>query len=113
MTSTNLWNSFTDEVNDDENENNNSGNYRINNSKTTTSKSFKYKTDNSRLEAEVDVPLKYLSTFLRSFNLPWVIWEIELDLICSQNCIISEISRIPEVAGDNPAEGILKTGATC
>ena len=63
MTSGNLWNSYTDEVNDDENENNNSGNYRITNSKTTTSK--------------------------------------------------SEISRILEVAGDNPAEGILTTGATC
>ena len=43
MTSVSLWNYYRDEVNDDANENNAAGNYRINN-KTTTSKSFEYKT---------------------------------------------------------------------
>ena len=62
-TSRSLWNSYTDEVNDDENENNNSGNYRIINSKTTTSKSFEYKTDNSRLDAEVNVRFKIFEYF--------------------------------------------------
>ena len=45
----------------------------VNNSKTTTSKPFEYKTkttgspqaDNSRLDAEAAVPLKYLSNFWR------------------------------------------------
>ena len=41
MTSASLWNYYRDEVNDDETEIEN--NFRINN-KTTTSKSFKYKT---------------------------------------------------------------------
>ena len=41
MTLASLWNYYRDEVNDDENEIEN--NFRINN-KTTTSKSFKYKT---------------------------------------------------------------------
>ena len=41
MTSGNFWNCYRDEVNDDANENN-AGNYRINNKKTTTSKSFEY-----------------------------------------------------------------------
>ena len=53
-------------------------NYRINNNKTTTSKSLEYKTDiagrtpvdSSRLDAEVVVPLKYLSNFWRFLNLP-------------------------------------------
>ena len=50
---------------------NNAANYRINSNKTTTSRSFKYKTkmirstpnDNNRLDTEVVVPLKYLSNF--------------------------------------------------
>ena len=40
MTSGRLWNCYSDEVNDGANENNPAGNYRINNNKTTTSKSF-------------------------------------------------------------------------
>ena len=50
---------------------NNPDNYRINNYKTTTSKSFEYKTKNIRktlihnstLNAKVIVSLKYLSNF--------------------------------------------------
>ena len=42
MTSGSLQNYCRDEVNDNTNENN-AGNYRINNNKITTSKSFKYK----------------------------------------------------------------------
>ena len=36
--------SYKDEVSDDTNENNAAGNYRINNSKTITTKSFEYET---------------------------------------------------------------------
>ena len=50
---------------------NDTNNYRIDNNKTTTSKSFEYKTkiigskpcNNNRLNVEVVVPLKYLSNF--------------------------------------------------
>ena len=66
-----LWNYYRDEVNDDENENDNAINNRIYNKKSTTSKSFEYKTkiigrtsDNSNtLDTKVDVPLKHLSDF--------------------------------------------------
>ena len=69
MISGNLWNYYRDEVNDAANENNDAGNYRINNKKTTN-KSFEYKTkiigstpaDNT-LDTEVVAPLKYLSNF--------------------------------------------------
>ena len=40
MTSGSLRNYYRDEMIDDMNENNEAGNYRINNNKTTTSKSF-------------------------------------------------------------------------
>ena len=70
-----------------QNENNAAGSYRINNNKTTTSKSFEYKTkiigstpdNNSRLDAEVVSPLKYLSNFWRSLNL--LLTNCEVDLV--------------------------------
>ena len=94
------------------NENNYANSFRINNNKTTTSKYFEYNTtligstpkDNSRLDAEVVVPLKYLSKFWRSLNLPLSNCEIELDLVVSRYCVISKISRtIRAVPNNNPA----------
>ena len=92
MTSRSLWNYYRDEVNDDANENNAAENYRNNNIKTTTSKSFEYKTkiigntkdDDDTSDKEIVVPLKYLSNFLRSLNLPLINCEIELDLSWSR-----------------------------
>ena len=51
--------------------------YRVNNNKTTTSKSFEYKTiimektsvKKNRFRTEVVAPLKYLSNFWRSLDL--------------------------------------------
>ena len=71
-------------MNDDADENYND--YRLNNSKTTTSKSFEYKTKiigrtpytDSRLDTDVNVPLKHLSNFWKSLDL--INCEIELDL---------------------------------
>ena len=62
---------FIIEMNDGANENNND-NYRVNNEKTTASKSFEYKTNiigttpinDNTIDAEIVVPLKYLSNFL-------------------------------------------------
>ena len=89
---------------DDTNENNDAGNYMINN-KTTTSKSFGYKAKvignmaatNNTLETEILVPLKYLSKFWRSLDLSLINCEIEIDLPWPKDCILSEISITPEV----------------
>ena len=70
MTSGSLWKYYRDKTNDDANENN-AANKRINNIETITSKYLEYKTkligstpnDNNTLDAEVIVPLKYLSYF--------------------------------------------------
>ena len=43
MTSGSLQKYHRNEVNDDKNENENAGNYRINNNKATTSNSFEYR----------------------------------------------------------------------
>ena len=70
MTSKMLRGYYRDEVNESADETDNNDNLR-NNIKTTKSKSLKYKAkiigstsnDNNILDAEVDVPLKYLSYF--------------------------------------------------
>ena len=71
MTSGRLWNYYRDVVNNAANENNDANNYKVNNIKIITSKSFKYKkkiigntpADNNTLDTEVVVSLKYLSIF--------------------------------------------------
>ena len=86
MTWNSLWNHYRDEVNNDENKTN-AANNRINNNKIMTNKSFEYKTklientpkNNNLLDAEVVVPLKYLSNFKRSLDLPFINCEIEID----------------------------------
>ena len=91
MTSEGLWSYYRDEENDDPNENN-VARIKINNNKTITSKSFEYKTEligrtpnnNNILDAEVVVPLKYLSNFWRFLDLPLINCEVELDLSWSK-----------------------------
>ena len=53
--------------------------------------------DNHILDAENVIPLKYLSNFWRSLDLPLNNYEIELDLSWSKECIICEISIIPRI----------------
>ena len=86
MASGRFWNYYRGEVDDDANEND-AANNRINKIKTTTSKSFEYKTklignmpnNNNILDAEVVVPLKYLSNFWRSLDLTLTVKQ---NLIC-------------------------------
>ena len=104
-------------MNDSANENNDANNFRLSNSKTTTTKSFEYKTkligstpnNNSRLDAEVVVPLKYLRNCWRSLNLLLIYCEIELDLSCSRYFVICEISRTSRVVGNPPPQQMATT----
>ena len=97
----------------------NADHYKVNNSKTTRSRSFEYETkiigsipaNNNRLNSEVVVPIHYLSNFWRSLDLPLINCEIQLDFSWSKNCRIFEISRTPEVAGNSPKDETLTTGA--
>ena len=113
MTLGSLWNYYRDEVNDSAEENNDANNFGINNNKTATSKSFEYRTklightpnNKSGLDTEVVLPLRYLSNFWRSLNLPLINCEIELDLPRSKYCVISKISRTSRaVQNTDPAE---------
>ena len=89
MTSESLWNHYRDEVNDSADEKKDANNHRINNNKTTKKIFSVYKTkligntpnNNSRLNKEVAVPLKYLSKSWRSLDFLLINCEIELDMI--------------------------------
>ena len=48
-------------------------------------------------EQEVVGPLKYVSNFWRSPDLPLIDCEIEIDLSWSKKCMIPEISIIPRI----------------
>ena len=87
MTSGSFQNYYRDKINDDYNNTTNNNINRFNNNKTITSKFFKCKTkvtgstpDNEkRLNAEVVFPLKQLSNFWISLDMPLINFEIELD----------------------------------
>ena len=93
-----LQNYYRDEANNDANENNDAGNFRINSSKTTASKFFEYKTKMTRKESaildrlntKVVVALNYFSNSWRSLHWSLINCEIELHLSWSKNCVISE-----------------------
>ena len=102
-------------MNDAANEND-AANYKVNNSMITTSKSFKYNTKitgkrsnfENRLDGQVVVPLKYLSSFWIYLDLPLINWEIVLHLLRSKDCVISQILRRDSVAGDSNANLIVQ-----
>ena len=87
LKSESVWNYYKDEMNGDAAEVNDA-NFKINNGKVTTSRSFEYKTqitrntpaNNNILDRENVVPLKYLSNFWRYLSLSLINCEIELDL---------------------------------
>ena len=119
-----LLNYYRDEANDSANENYDANNYWINKNKTVINKSFKYKKkvientsdNNNRLNPEVGSPLKYLSNFWRSLDLPLINCEIELDLSWSRYCVITEKSRTPAVLtnpnANPPVSAVEKTQIT-
>ena len=77
------------------------------------SKSFDYKTsitgklegNNTEKEVEIVVPLKYLSNFWRTLNMPLINCEINLILTWSENCVLTSKATRDAVPaqGGNPA----------
>ena len=85
-----LWNYYKDEPS---------------NPLSSNSESFKYKTsitgntydgnDANKIgknETEVVIPLKHLSNFWRTLNIPLINCEIELILTCSKNCTLADMT---------------------
>ena len=85
---------------------------------------MKYKTkpigrtsnNNSRLNAEVAIPIKYLINFCKYLDLLLINREIETDLTCSTYSIISQVSKTfmevdPNADPNGYEEVIATTGA--
>ena len=81
-----LWNYYRDEPSD---------------SLSPNSESFKYKTNiagktpednDSSTNAKVVIPLKHLSNFWRSLNIPLFNCEVELILTWSKNCVLADMA---------------------
>ena len=101
-----LWNYYRDEPS---------------NPLSTNSESFKYKTSITgntynigdgeanydankvgKKETEIVIPLKHLSNFWRTLNIPLINCEIELILTWSKNCVLADMAR-RNASGNNPA----------
>ena len=85
----------------------------------SNSKSYEYKTsfegktpeDNDSLTNAKDViPLKHLSNFWSSLNIPLINCKVELILTWSKNCVLADMANI-DVEGDNPTI-VAPSGAT-
>ena len=83
---------------------NNSGNI-VDFTATDTTDSFKFKAkitgqtyNNGRIDVEIMVPLKYLSNFSITLEMPLINYEVELILHRSVNCVIISTN----VANQNP-----------
>ena len=53
-------------------------------------------------ETKVVIPLKHLSNFWRSLNIPLINCEVELILTWSKNCVLADMT-VRAAQGDNPA----------
>ena len=117
-TSGSFWNYYIDELTDETNDDNGPNKNVIN------SKSFKYKTRITRStynvaatagdydgnkegtkKVEIVVPIKYLSNFWKTLDIPLINCEVTLALSWSANCVITSLERtlITAAQGDNPA----------
>ena len=117
-TSSSLWNYYRDELTDETNDDN------VPKRNVINSNSFKYKisitgsTFNVAATAEgydankggtknveIAVPLKCLSTFWRTLDIPLIICEVSLTLSWSENFVITSLEKrlVTAMQGDNPA----------
>ena len=119
------WNYYRDEPDIGVGSENNNVNYSI-----KDSKSFDYKTSitgklegvNTTKDVEIVVPLKYLSNFWRTLDMPLINCEINLFLTWSEKCVLTSKAtrdavpaqgRNPAVAAvDNWTNAIFKTTDT-
>ena len=135
-----LWSYYRDESNNpllNPLVGNNPPNINYNSDPITNSELFKYKssitgkTSNANQEngentkkgntktkenLEIVVPLKHLSNFWRTLDMPLINCEVSLTLTCSENCVLTDITTQAAVAvqGDNPARSAINapTNAT-
>ena len=117
-----LWNYYRDKPNNPPLNDDDLPAINYNADPITNSECFKYKSSiagktsnsnndieqgNTKTKAnfEIVIPLKYLSNFWRSLDMPLIICEVSLTLTWSENCVLTDIKTqtAPAAQGDNPA----------
>ena len=112
-----LWNYYRDEPNSDLDGAGNNINYSIEDSKSfdcKTSITGGLEGNDTEKEVEIAVPLKYLSNFWRTLDIPLINCEINLILILSENFVITSEATRDAYPDANPAVAEINnpTGAT-
>ena len=108
-TTESFWNYYRDEPNSGLGGNNNNVNYSVKDSKFfyyKTSIIGKLESNNTEKEVKIVVPLKYLSNFWRTLDIPLINYEINLILTWPKNCVLTSKATRDAVPaqGGNPAE---------
>ena len=80
-TSGSLWQYYKDDPNDNIN--------RSESFKSTVKITRKTPANGNTKDVEVIVPLKYLSNFWRTREMPLINCEVNLELTCSKDCVIT------------------------
>ena len=91
-----MWNYYRDELSNPLCSNSESFKYKT----SITGKTYKVGTDEANYDAnkagknetEVVIPLKHLSNFWRSLNIPLINCEVELILTWSKNCVLADMT---------------------
>ena len=101
-----LWNYYRDQPSNPLSSNSNSFKYKtsitVNTYNVGTGEAGYDANKVGKNEAEVVIPLKHLSNFWRSLNIPLINCEVELILTWSKNCALADMTR-RNAQGDNPA----------
>ena len=107
-----MWNYYRDELSNPLCSNSESFKYKT----SITGKTYKVGTDEANYDAnkagknetEVVIPLKHLSNFWRSLNIPLINCEVELILTWSKNCVLADMT----VDADADPAIVAPSGAT-
>ena len=101
-----LWNYYRDESS---------------NPLSTNSESFKYKKsivektpqdNDSSTNAEVVIPLKYLSNFWKNLNIPLINCEVEIILTWTKSCVLADMTTRDAGNNNDPPAIVAPSGAT-
>ena len=92
-----LWNYYRDESSNPLSSNSESFEYKASITGSTYDGNDANKVGKN--ETEVVIPLKHLSNFWRTLNIPLINCEIELILTWSENCVLADMTRrnAPEI----------------
>ena len=109
-----LYNSYRDELTNDNIPNGNT----FNNIRVVNSNTFKYESkiidntnDEGKKDIELAIPLKYLGKFWRALNIQLISCEVSLELKWNKNCVITSLEKRqidagPPIVRDNDPTGV-------